>query len=376
MNNDTALNVFAAGCKVIPYKPELLQVTNNSITGALLLTQIAYWDSVKGGRFYKFGRPSPSHNKYVTGDSWLEELGFTQKMLATALRSIGAFKLGKKNKQKYSEEEYQEKINEAVVVYYTDQDRVTWYELKHENMNKLLEGVYARKQGVKRPKSKTPKGNLTTEDAKKEFTCSTENTREYPQDTPISPPPPPVGDREGEKLSPPNNVEQATHPDQNEQLVSPETEFVVKFDSNDFWKTIDDIRKNKALKTRFERVDHTRTRTGLSTLLSLRLGTNTLTTSELLPIWAVLRAGPSKFNILKLKIEILTRMLSDNYYQEDSVSELLAAWYLEKLNYPDGITSDTAYISYLLERLASVYDTCLATHPTIEKFLEVHTDKL
>jgi len=367
MNNDTALNVFAAGCKVIPYKPELLQVTNNSITGALLLTQIAYWDGVKGGKFYKFGTPSPTHNKYVTGDSWFEELCFTQKMMTTALKSIGAFKLGKKNKQKYSEEEYQEKINEAVVVYYTDQDRVTWYELKHENMNKLLEGVYVQKQVANSPKSKTPKGNLTTEDTKEEFTCYTENTREYPQDTPISPPPPPVVVREEEKLSSSKT---------NEQPVSPETEFVVEFDNDDFWKTIDDIRKNKALKTRFERVDHTRTRTGLSALLSLRLGTPVLTTSELLPIWAVLRAGPSKFNILKLKIEILTRMLSDNYYQEDSISELLAAWYLEKLNYPEGITSDAAYISYLLERLASLHDACCTTHPTIEKFLEVHTEKL
>ena len=345
MGNNGMLSIIAEDSKAVLYRPALLKITKGSIPGAILLSQIIYWDNIKGGKFYKFGEPCASE-KYTTGDSWLEELGFSQKVVSTALKSIG-FKLGKKNKERYGVAYKKEKLNH-IVLYYTDSNRITWYTLNRDLLGKLLSGVYKEKY-------------------EQEVTLNTENTnREYPQDTPISPPPPPVVVREGEKLSFKTN----------EQSVSPETEFVVGFDNDDFWKTIDDIRKNKALKTRFERVDHTRTRTGLSTLLSLRLGTPVLTTSELLPIWTVLRAGPSKFNILKLKIEILTRMLSDNYYQEDSISELLAAWYLEKSNYPEGITSDAAYISYLLERLASLYDSCYATHPTIEKFLEVHTEKL
>lgn len=115
---------------VILYRKELNAITG-SVTASILLQQIIY-RSEKKGKFYKFRQPC-KHDKYQAGDSWLEELGFGLKEFDNALERIG-FKEGNTHNKL--------KREEALVIYYTDMDRLTWYWLNEEVLNKRLSEIY------------------------------------------------------------------------------------------------------------------------------------------------------------------------------------------------------------------------------------------
>jgi len=123
---------------LITYRPALREI-GGSVAGTVLLQQIMYWDDKSSGKFYKFSEPC-KHKAYKEGDSWDEELGMSAKELRTALKHF-AFKCGKKNKDKLGAE-YESKRKSALVQYYTDSKRVTWYMLNRNVLNKLLVGIY------------------------------------------------------------------------------------------------------------------------------------------------------------------------------------------------------------------------------------------
>jgi|TARA_Y100000310_G_scaffold308882_1_gene352455 hypothetical protein len=134
--------IIAQDKNLVTYRPSLRSI-GGSIAGTVLLQQIIYWDDKKGGKFYKFSEPpkKPSETPmYSDGDSWKEELGMSAKELRTALNQF-AFKCGSKNKTKHGDE-YDQKRKEAVVQYYTDSQRVTWYMLNRDVLSKLLLGIY------------------------------------------------------------------------------------------------------------------------------------------------------------------------------------------------------------------------------------------
>ena len=106
-----------------------------SVTGAILLQQIAFWsDNKKGEPFYKFKQPC-NHPLYEEGDSWCEELGFSRHEFDGAIK-----KIGKKTKQAEME------LDGVTLVYYwTDRDRVTWYWLDRVALGKAAFRLYVER---------------------------------------------------------------------------------------------------------------------------------------------------------------------------------------------------------------------------------------
>lgn len=103
-----------------------------SINSAILLQQIIYWHWKQWWTFYKFTNKC-SHRLYKSWDSWCEELWFTVREFETAIKMIW-FKLWK-NKNEIEKDS-------APVIYYTDSDRVTYYTLNVDILNKLLNVIY------------------------------------------------------------------------------------------------------------------------------------------------------------------------------------------------------------------------------------------
>lgn len=81
--------------RYLKYCPKLNKITG-SVTASLLLCQLEYWfDKIKGECFYKFLEPC-QHNAYKTGDSWVEELGFSKAEFRHAFSRIGKVYKSKK----------------------------------------------------------------------------------------------------------------------------------------------------------------------------------------------------------------------------------------------------------------------------------------
>jgi len=117
------------------YRPELRKITG-SVNSAILLNQAIFrWVTNGSKEFYKFKEPC-SHELYHNGDSWCEELGFSREEFDTALAKIG-FKKGTppKNQVPQSPEE-------ALIIYYTDDLRLTRYSVNPALLEKLLNPLY------------------------------------------------------------------------------------------------------------------------------------------------------------------------------------------------------------------------------------------
>lgn len=110
----------------IPYRPEYNLITGR-VTATILLQQINYWwYTMKRRPFYKFREPC-EHEKYNDGDSWTEELGMTIYEFDGALKTIGAKVTKGCSKTKLSDTN--------LVIYWTDSNRVTWYQLNESLFN-------------------------------------------------------------------------------------------------------------------------------------------------------------------------------------------------------------------------------------------------
>ena len=123
--------------KTIPYRPHLAGLTGK-VTSAILLQQIVFnWGIVKHRAFYKF-RAACGHSMYREGDSWTEELGFTGSEFDTALKSIGT----KITKGTSREEALSGTGVKNLVIYWTDSNRVTWYELNQALFDRMTDPLY------------------------------------------------------------------------------------------------------------------------------------------------------------------------------------------------------------------------------------------
>ncbi len=120
-------NVLKDDKNLITYRPKLNQITG-SITATILLQQIIF--RFDGKPFYKFKQPC-EHEKYRDGDSWCEELGFSKSEFDTALK-----KIAKKVKKG------QPKPKDCFVWYWTNMDRVTYYDINLQYLNKKLSDLY------------------------------------------------------------------------------------------------------------------------------------------------------------------------------------------------------------------------------------------
>lgn len=105
-----------------------------SVSSAIVLQQIFYYHRAAKrqgkNRFYKFREPC-SHEYYRKGDSWSEQLGISSKVFDSAIKRIGQ-KLTKGSK----------KDGTALVHYYTDAMRLTYYELNEVAFSDWLRDIY------------------------------------------------------------------------------------------------------------------------------------------------------------------------------------------------------------------------------------------
>jgi len=110
------------------YFPAYNRITGGVLSSILLLQAVYWWGKSGKKKFYKF-RDKCKHPLYAEGDSWCEELGFTESEFDGTIKEIG-FKLGK-TQNKIKEEE-------AFIIYFKDPQGVTWYDIRVEYLDKSL----------------------------------------------------------------------------------------------------------------------------------------------------------------------------------------------------------------------------------------------
>ena len=126
------LQSYVEGQKGIPYRKELNLVTGWA-TASILLQQVIYWSS-RSNPFYKFQAPC-NHELYSLGDSWQEELGFSRSEFEKAIKCIGT----RINKGDKKSEIAARDVPQSMILYWTDRNRVTWWELNVPLVTKMVE---------------------------------------------------------------------------------------------------------------------------------------------------------------------------------------------------------------------------------------------
>jgi len=130
------LKIFANDKRLILYRPEWRTFTG-SVLSTILLQQILYWWDKMGRKpFYKFKEPCGSQ-LYTERDSWTEELGFSRTEFDTALKKIGV-KISAKNPPDPDSTHF--------VEYWTDINRVTYYTINAEVLEKALAEIYVNQE--------------------------------------------------------------------------------------------------------------------------------------------------------------------------------------------------------------------------------------
>ena len=145
-DNTDLLRIFANDQRIILYRPEWRTFTG-SVTATILLQQILFrWDKNERKPFYKFKEPC-SHDLYRHRDSWTEELGFSRKEFDSALKKIGTKRTRKT-----------EEPTTSLVEYWTDINRITYYNINPKILQDELDKLYAvsNEPGL----TKSPKGDL------------------------------------------------------------------------------------------------------------------------------------------------------------------------------------------------------------------------
>jgi len=127
MDENTFYNRIIGDNEYIVYQPLLKKISKSTNSAILLSSIINKCSRSKNGGFFKF-KIHCNHPEYKSGDSWCEELNFSMGEFDGALKNIG---INKNNPNK-------EKVQNALVWYYTDGARRTWYEVNTEKLKKAL----------------------------------------------------------------------------------------------------------------------------------------------------------------------------------------------------------------------------------------------
>lgn len=173
MKNRT-LSIIATPC--IPYRKELRQVAG-SVTGSILMLQLDYWFSKYPNGFYKFLAKTPKHPDYRDGDSWTEELGFSEAEFRTAFDQIGV--------RHPSKSAYKKAVNHFAVAngekfycsYHDKQLGLTWYFRNHQKVDEIIEVIFETEvpESQKRPFTVT-KESSSTGDEQSQSTVTKESS--------------------------------------------------------------------------------------------------------------------------------------------------------------------------------------------------------
>jgi hypothetical protein len=122
---------------MIPYRPEFRELTGGNLLAAILLEQIWFYHNRQDGKpFYKFIEPC-SHPDYRVGDAWTECLNCSVDEFRTAIKMLAVKVTTGTKKQALYEQ--------SLVIYWTDSDRVTWWQLNPRNFGRALYYLYSSK---------------------------------------------------------------------------------------------------------------------------------------------------------------------------------------------------------------------------------------
>jgi len=132
-------HILALIRNAIPYCKDLRAITG-SVTAAILLQRLDYWFSEFPDGFYKFLEPC-NHELYREGDSWTEELGFSQEEFTTAWKKIGHSYKSVKEYKMAQGDKFQGKFYIAV---YDRMTHKTTYYRNHKLLDQALETLVNR----------------------------------------------------------------------------------------------------------------------------------------------------------------------------------------------------------------------------------------
>ncbi|MGP8437818.1 hypothetical protein ACT2FY_39005 [Paraburkholderia fungorum] len=120
----------------IPYVKEVMPLAQ-SVTGCILMQQLDYWFERYPNGFYKFQDAAPDHAAYKTGESWVEELGFSPAEFRTAFDKVGVRHKSKKDFVA-SADPFEGKF---YCCYYDRLARLTYYHRNHVLLDKCLDDL-------------------------------------------------------------------------------------------------------------------------------------------------------------------------------------------------------------------------------------------
>jgi hypothetical protein len=123
----------------IPYIKELRPIAG-SVTAVILWQQLDYWFSKYPDGFFKFmSPPEKEHPSYREGDSWVEELGFSEKEFRNAFDKIG-LRYSSKTLFNKTENKFLKGENEYFFASYQDKlKKMTFYYRNHEKADSALD---------------------------------------------------------------------------------------------------------------------------------------------------------------------------------------------------------------------------------------------
>jgi hypothetical protein len=148
----------------IPYIKEVRQIAK-SVTATILMQQLDYWFDKYPNGFYKFKSPC-NHINYKQGDSWEEELFFSEEEFTTAFS-----KIGHSHKSKTEFDSSLDKFNNKFYCSYFDRKTcLTYYYRNHDLLDDELEKISTNRQsrntetdnhGIQKPTITEPPYNIT-----------------------------------------------------------------------------------------------------------------------------------------------------------------------------------------------------------------------
>jgi hypothetical protein len=125
----------------IIYRKEVRQEIG-SVTASVLMQQLDYWFGKYPDGFYKFQSPTPNHPDYKEGDSWEEELAFSQAELRSAFDVIGVRHLSKSAYTKVENPFMGDDGQECFYCCYHDRKTgLTWYFRNHQMVDSLIDRI-------------------------------------------------------------------------------------------------------------------------------------------------------------------------------------------------------------------------------------------
>lgn len=159
METTAIFNLLAEDKTVISYRKSFARLTGDPLAALLLQEIIYFWHLKERKPFYKFR--APCHNPlYKEGDAWTEELEWSVSKFDHALKIIGTkIRHGESKKTVLATDMPQRAAGESnaqflarltdalacMVIYWTDSNHVTWYQVNESLLAKFINRIYLDK---------------------------------------------------------------------------------------------------------------------------------------------------------------------------------------------------------------------------------------